>query len=167
MRKSNWIIAGIIVLASIIFLVMWFAMGFNLVDDPFDLVLTICWWVLVAVICIATHVIEGRRQRTIRTTFLAPGLVYNPETGVVKLGSDDNYVPAMRKILSDLDYGFDKKEVKNDSKIRFKYIVHTNKFSDNGKTWEGDVVKVTNPNDVKKFTNEAGLTKLLEGLNAA
>lgn len=167
MRKSNWIIVGILVVASIIFLAMWFTMGFNVVDDPFDLILSIGWWVVIVAICVIIHVVENRRRHTIRTTFLASGLIYNPETGVVKLGHNSNYVPAMKKILFDLNYGFDKKEVKNDSKIRFKYIVHTDKFSDNGKVWEGDVVKVSNPNEVKKFNNEAGLIELLEGLNAA
>lgn len=167
MRKSNWIIVGILVLASIIFLAMWYFLGFNLVDDPFDLVLTICWWVLIVAICIVIHVLENRRQRTIRTTFIAPGLIYNNEIGVVELKSDERYVPVMKKLLNDLDYGFEKQDIKNDAKIRFKYIVHTNKFSNNGRTWEGDVVKVTNPNDIKKFNNEAGLTKLLENVNAA
>lgn len=68
----------------------------------------------------------------------------------------------MKKILTDLDYGFDKKDVKSDSKIRFKYIVHTNRFADKGSTWEGDVVKVANPNEVKRFSSEFALAKLLE-----
>lgn len=164
MRKSNWIIVGILVVASIIFLIMWYMMGFNLIDDPLDLVLSICWWVLIIAICIIISVVENRRRRTIRTTFLAPGLIYNTETGVVKLGEGDSYVTAMKKLLDNLDYDFDTKEVKNDAKIRFKYIVHTDKFSNNGNTWEGDVLKVSNPSDVRKFHNEAGLERLLEGV---
>lgn len=167
MRKSNWIIIGVLVLASIIFLAMWYMLGFNLVDNPLDLVLTIIWWLLIIAICVIIHVVESRRQRTIRTTFTAPGLVYNTEKGVVKLKEDDHYVPIMKKLLSGLDYDFDKKDLDNNTKIRFKYIVHTDKFADNGKTWTGDVIKVTNPNEVKKFNNEAALAKLLENVSAA
>lgn len=44
MRKSNYLILGILVVASIFFLWMWYALNFNLVDNPLDLVLTIVWW---------------------------------------------------------------------------------------------------------------------------
>lgn len=146
---------------------MWYFLDLNLVDDPFDLVLSIVWWILIAVVCAVIQSIENRRKQTIRTTFIAPGLIYNSETGVVELKSDEQYVLAIKKVLEKLDYGFDKKDPKNSTKIRFKYIVHTSKFSDNGKVWEGDVVKVTNPSERIKFSNESGLIKLLENANAA
>lgn len=47
MRKSNYLILGILVVASIFFLWMWYALNFNLVDNPLDLVLTIVWWAVV------------------------------------------------------------------------------------------------------------------------
>lgn len=30
MKKSNWLIAGLLVVASVIFLAMWYVLGFNL-----------------------------------------------------------------------------------------------------------------------------------------
>ena len=34
MRKSNWIIAAILLVASLVFLWLWQALEFNLVDNP-------------------------------------------------------------------------------------------------------------------------------------
>ena len=41
MKKSNWLIVGLLVVASVIFLAMWYALGFNLIDDPLDLIVSI------------------------------------------------------------------------------------------------------------------------------
>lgn len=85
MKKSNWLIAGLLVVASVIFLAMWYVMGFNLIDDPLDLVISIVWWVVIIAICLLIQWSENKRQRSIRTTLLAPGVLYNPEVGVVQV----------------------------------------------------------------------------------
>ena len=38
MRKSNWIIAAVLLLASVAFLWIWHALQFDLVDNPLDIV---------------------------------------------------------------------------------------------------------------------------------
>ena len=40
MRKSNWIIAAVLLLASVAFLWIWHALQFDLVDNPLDIVVT-------------------------------------------------------------------------------------------------------------------------------
>lgn len=163
MRKSNWIIVAVLVVASIIFLAMWYYFGFNYVDDPLDLVVTILWWVLTIGICVAIHVSESRRQRSIRTAFLGPDLIYNSEAGIVRLGPDEQYVPALQEIISNLDYNFDKQgsNSANDKRIRFRYIVRTDKFADHGKTWEGEVINVMKPDDPRLFKSKRELSALL------
>ena len=72
MRKSNWIILAVLVIASIFFLWLWYYLKFDLVDHPRDLILTILWWVVVLAACVGIHYVEKMRQRNIRTAFLAP-----------------------------------------------------------------------------------------------
>lgn len=43
MRKSNWIIAAVLLLASVAFLWIWHALQFDLVDNPLDIVVTVVW----------------------------------------------------------------------------------------------------------------------------
>lgn len=161
MKKSNWIIVAIFVVASIIFLAMWYALGFNLVDDPFDLVVTIIWWVIIIAICLLIKWAEEKRRRAIRTSFLGSGVIYNPEAGIVRI-DDEAYVPVLERILLNLDYSFDEKEISNDQRIRFDYIVHSDKFSDDGNKWVGEVVRVSDPDDVRSFNDRAELARLID-----
>lgn len=79
MRKSNWIIIAILVLASVLFLGAWYYLGFYRVDAPYDLIIAAIWWVLIIVVCICIHWAEKRRQERVRTMYLAPGVLFNPE----------------------------------------------------------------------------------------
>ena len=145
MRKSNWIIAAVLLLASVAFLWIWHALQFDLVDNPLDIVVTVVWWVVIAAACVAIHWAEKKRQERIRTIFVAPGLLYNSEMGVVRLSPDDEVVDALQAILSNLTYGFELAELPANSRVRFQRIVHSSKFGDAGATWEGDVVEVSRP----------------------
>ena len=111
MRKSNWIIAAVLLLASVAFLWIWHALQFDLVDNPLDIVVTVVWWVVIAAACVAIHWAEKKRQERIRTIFVAPGLLYNSEMGVVRLSPDDEVVDALQAILSNLTYGFELAEL--------------------------------------------------------
>lgn len=50
MRKNNWIVAAIAAVACGVLLWAWFALGFNHVDDPLDLVVAVVWWLAVAAV---------------------------------------------------------------------------------------------------------------------
>lgn len=160
MRKSNWVIVAILVVASVIFLAMWYALGFNLVDDPLDLVVTIVWWVVIVAVCVLIKWSENKRRRFLRTSFLGSGVIYNPEAGIVRVESGE-YIPTLQRVLRNLDYSFDEKNINNEQRIRFTYIVRTDKFSDNGNTWVGEVVKVSDPDDVRRFNSRVELAQLL------
>ena len=71
MRKSNWIIAAVLLLASVAFLWIWHALQFDLVDNPLDIVVTVVWWVVIAAACVAIHgpkrsVRNGSAQSSLR-----------------------------------------------------------------------------------------------------
>lgn len=115
MKKSNWLIAGLLVVASVIFLAMWYVMGFNLIDDPLDLVISIVWWVVIIAICLLIQWSENKRQRSIRTTLLAPGVLYNPEVGVVQVAPGQTHAQTLERILSNLTYGLILKKTRTSS----------------------------------------------------
>ena len=61
MRKNNWIVAAIAAVACGVLLWAWFALGFNHVDDPLDLVVAVVWWLAVAaVVCVLVPRGPGR-----------------------------------------------------------------------------------------------------------
>ena len=104
MQKSNWIIIAILVAASVLFLWMWQALQFNVVDNPVDLVITLAWWLVIVGACVAIHLAEKKRRERIRTMFLAPGLVYNCETGVIRLEPGTSVVDTLQTLLGALNY---------------------------------------------------------------
>lgn len=186
MKKSNWIILAVLLVASIFFLWLWYYLNFNLVDDPFDLVLTIIWWVLVAVACFAIHRAEKKRQERVRTTFLAPSQLFNCEAGLLPV-QGASAVESLEQTLAGLEYNFHMEEFPNKDKVKFDYVVHSSKFefekddeqqqdasapqaADADKAeirvteWEGEVVNVANPDDdPQKFSNREELEAILNG----
>ena len=161
MKKSNWIIVAILVVASAIFLWFYFYMRFNLVHQ-LDLILSIVWWILIIAICVIIHVVEERRIRAIRTSFLAKGIVYNPEVGIEKVSEDSNVVDTLEYVLKNLDFKAKKPDESfNDKRIRFDYIVHSDKFSLKRGVWTGNVVDVAHNSKLYAFSNKKELKILL------
>lgn len=161
MRRSNWIIAAVLLLASVVFLWVWHALQFDLVDNPLDIVVTVIWWVVILVACLAIHWAEKKRQERIRTIFIAPGLLYNSEIGVVRIEPGAELVDVLQSVLSNLTYGFDLAELPSNSRVRFQRIVHSSKFDHAGATWEGDVVEVSRPDRPMAFRDRDELASLV------
>lgn len=161
MRKSNWIIAVVLLVASVVFLWVWHALQFDLVDNPLDIIVTIIWWAVILAACLAIHWAEKKRQERIRTIFIAPGLLYNSEVGVVRLDPGTELVDALQSVLSSLTYGFELAELPSNSRVRFQRIVHSSKFDRAGATWEGDVVEVSHPDRPMVFHDRGELASLV------
>lgn len=162
MRKSNWIVIAILVVASILFLILWNVFDFNLIDAK-DLWITIIWWVVIVGVCVAIKLADNKRRQSMRTAFLAPHLIYNAEAGIVKVDAKTDVVPELQRILSNLKYDMVKAKVPEDSRIRFDYVVRTNRFAQNGNVWEGELVKISHSNRPKPFRDREELVMLLEG----
>lgn len=161
MRKSNWIIVTILFVASLVFLWLWHALQFNLVDNPIDIAVTVVWWAIIIAACIAIHWAEKKRQERIRTVFFAPGLIYNCEAGVIRLEPGASPVEAARGVLAQLSYTFDLAELPANSRVRFQHIVRTTRFEENGWVWEGEVVAVRRPDEPQAFCGEQELAGLI------
>ena len=161
MQKSNWIIIAILVAAFVLFLWMWQALQFNVVDNPVDLVITLAWWLGIARACVAIHLAEKQRRERIRTKFRAPGLVDNCETGVIRLEPGTSVVDTLQTLLGALNYSFDLAELPSNSRVRFQRIVRTSKFGDNGAIWEGELVEVAHPDRPQTFESRRELAILM------
>lgn len=167
MRKSNWIIMVVLVAASAFFLWLWYYLNFNLVDNPVDLVFTIVWWVVIIAACVGIHVAERRRQERVRTAFLALGLIYNCEAGLVPVEAGSSAVDKLQQTLAELSYSFDLQDDPDSKRVSFSHIVRTAKFADDGDTWEGEVVSVIYPDAApRSFSSRDELLAIVEGTPA-
>lgn len=147
MKKSNYLILAVSALVSIFLLYLWYSLGFNKIDGPLDLVISIVWWVLIAVLVVWINKLEKTRKQRIRTMYLAPAVLYNSETGVRRLQAGVNTVEAMREILEGLEYGFDTQDLPSRDEVDFAYVVKTDEYKpaqdkDSEPTWKGSVVKI-------------------------
>ena len=173
MRKSNWIIYAILVIISAFLLYLWFALGFNQVDSPLDLILSILWWVLVVVGALVIRNRELARRRALRTCFVAPGMIFNSEKGEVSYEPGSDAVATISGILENLDYGFNVKEMPGESdkaeKPAWTYVVRSDKYeaaSTEGEDpqWEGEVAWTDRPKqEPSRFTNIGELKAILSG----
>lgn len=182
MRKSNWIIYIVAILISAFLLWLWFWLGFDHVDAPLDLVLSIIWWVLVIVACIVIHRVEMKRRERMRTCFIAKNHVYNSEAGTATANNPDEAVEQIHDIIRDLEYGFDIKDMPEDGEgntIQYDYVVRSKVFDvkreedeDAGREeeleWEGEVAVAERPDDDPlPFQDRDELVQILRGLYAS
>ncbi|MEF9877032.1 MAG: hypothetical protein RR772_09005 [Gordonibacter sp.] len=146
MKKSNWIIAAVLALGAGFFLWLWYYLGFNFVDDPLDLVIAIVWWAVVLSLVFGIRFVEKKRQQRVRTTYLAPGKLFNSEAGLVDLAALEEgmtVTDALEGTLSELKYSFDRTDLPERDEVTFDRIVRTEKFDkDDADKWEGEVVDV-------------------------
>ena len=171
MKKSNYLILGISTLASLFLLYLWFYLGFNKIDNPLDLVIGIIWWVVIVGLFVLINRWEAKRERRVRTVYLAPGALYNSETGVKELDAPSP-LAAMEELLGALEYGFDVQDAPEREDFDYRYVVETDTFkasdSDDGDsesdpTWEGKVTKIdrVNGNTETAFSSKQELAELL------
>lgn len=164
MKKSNYIVLAVAAIAAAVLLFIWFDRGFNLVDNPLDLVLAIVWWVIIVGIAFVITRAEKNRKRSIRTVYVSPTALYNPEVGVVGLGKTDQ-IQAIQDVLVSLKYGFDSKTAPEKEIFDYRYVVQTDEYEKDGDktTWNGTVIKINREgNNVEtKFNGIEQLTQAL------
>ena len=103
MKKTNVIITAIIVVVSVLLLCLWYMLGLNTVDQPLDLVISVVWWVLIAIGIALTVKFEKDRRQRIRTVYLADGRMYNSETGMVMVAAGAPLTDAIAGTLARLE----------------------------------------------------------------
>lgn len=155
MKKSNVVLTAVIAVISIFLLWLWFWLGFNEIDSPLDLVLSVVWWVIIAAGAALVVKFENERRRQVRTVYLADGRFFNSEAGLRVLGPGTTAVDSMAAVLAALEYDFSKATAPDQSKpeerLDYRFVVHTDKYkpertdedgNHENETWEGEVVTV-------------------------
>ena len=155
MKKSNVILTVLIAAVSAFLLWLWFNLGFNTVDAPLDLILSVIWWAIVAVGIAFVVKTEKTRRESVRTVDLGEGRYYNSETGVRMMPVGTSAVDSIAGVLTALEYGFDREDAPDpddrENPANWTHVVRTSKYEpartdDDGErkdeTWEGEVVVV-------------------------
>lgn len=147
MKKSNWIGLAIVVLVDVFLLWLWFFLGFNRIDSPLDLVISIIWLVAIVAVAAAVNRLERQREKRLRTIYVSSTAVFNKERGLVSLGSAAAAPSVMERILRDMEYGFDLKEMPKPEEFNCRYVVQTDEYKATGgeggePTWKGTVVAI-------------------------
>lgn len=130
MKKSNVALFSVLILCSAFLLWLWYYLGFNKVDNPFDLVLSICWWVLSALLIFGIYKLEQKRRLQIRTIYVSPDALFNSERGLVECTDPERRVALMQDMLANLKYNFNKEDMPEDDTFDFKYVVRTEDFDE-------------------------------------
>ena len=186
MKKSNIILTVILVIISAFLLGLWYWLGFNNVDSPLDLVISIIWWAVIVIGIVLVVKTESTRREKIRTVYLAAdGSMYNSETGVRSAFSGTS-VDAIAATLANLEYGFTRADAPGEQRQvgaagtagaaaaaaaapEWRYVVRTSKFNANAgagstdsqnETWEGEVVTVAT-GEVRPFASRQDLAALI------
>lgn len=173
MKKSNVILTVVLAAVSAFLLWMWHWLGFNEVDAPLDMVVSVVWWALIAGGVALVYRSEQKRRRQVRTVYLADGRYYNSESGLRTVQTPLSPVDSIAVVLGALEYDFSKMDApdqsKPDQRVDWLYVIHTDKFKsartdDNGnreaETWEGDVVTVAT-GDTRTFSSREELAALI------
>lgn len=145
MRKSNWLVATLAVVASAALLWAWFALGFNRVDDPLDLVVAVSWWVVVAAVVGAILWAENKRREKMRLAFVGEGIIYNPESGMVMADQGETELAALERTLAGMTFPDEVAPLDSRARPAFRWVVRSEKFKDNGNVWEGEVLAAHDP----------------------
>lgn len=160
MKKSNWIIAAVLVVVSAFLLWLWFYLGLYRIDEPLDLVLSIVWWVVVIAALLLIIRVERTRKERIRTIYVTDRSVFNSEAGLIAYAGEDQLVSIMSRVLRDLDYGFSKEDAPERETFKPLFMVKTAKYDDD--TWEGKVVEADSREE-KTFSDRKELLDILRG----
>ena len=172
MKKSNVLITAVIVVVSAFLLWLWYNLGFNHVDSPLDLVLSVVWWAIVVVGVVLVAKAEKTRQESVRTVYLGEGRLYNSETGVRMLSAGAPVTDSLAAVLAGLTYGFDREAAPDpddkENPANWTHVVRTSKYeparSDDGErkdeTWEGEAVVVETGRTIP-FTSRAALAQII------
>lgn len=147
MKKSNWIGLAIAVLIDAFLLWLWFFLGFNRVDSPLDLVISVIWLVAIVAVAVAVNRLERQREKRLRTIYVSSTAVFNKERGLVSLGSAAAAPRVIEGILGNLEYGFDMKDMPKLEEFDCRYVVQTDEYKaadgeGGSPTWKGTVVAI-------------------------
>lgn len=189
MKKSNVIIFALLAACSAFLLWLWYFLGFNRVDSPLDLVLSVVWWAVVIVAVAAVVKLEQIRRRRVRTVYVGDRATFNSEKGLMRFEDTAPMQDVIASILENLQYDFSRADFPDQDEFPVKYFVRSKEFGiekrdvaqqddaaqeaeafegqqEPQKTWKGEVV-VVETKEEKPFDTPEELAGILAELEAA
>lgn len=173
MKKSNVILTVVLAIISVCLLALWYFLGFNEIESPLDLVLSIIWWVIIVAGIALVVRAEKKRQAAVRTVFLADDKYFESEVGLRQIAPNSLPADLIAPVLAALTYDFSQEDAPDqddpDQRVDWRYIIHTDtykpeRYNDDGthetEKWEGEVVSVAT-GQTTPFQSRAELTALL------
>lgn len=128
MKKNNVIVFALLVLLSAFLLWLWYYLGFNRVDNPLDLVLSIIWWIAIALGIALIVRLEQVRRRRIRTVYVDDRSTFNSEKGLLPLDAAVSAQDFIAGMLDDLKYDFTREDFPEPEDFQPRYFIRTEKF---------------------------------------
>lgn len=132
MKKSNVIVYALLVVTSAFLLWLWYFLRLNVVDEPLDLVLSIVWWVVIAIAIGVIIKMEQTRRQRIRTVYVGDGAgadaTFNSEKGLMHFDANRPMPEVMASILDNLKYDFTRHDFPEKEDFAVQYFVRTKTF---------------------------------------
>ena len=141
MKKSNLIVLGILLVASLFLLWLWWYLGFSRVDTPADVLISVAWWIIISAVAFGIFRMEERRREQMRTVYVSPTALFNCESGIVECRNVSQRVELAEEIMKNMKYGMDFQDMPDPSEFAYTYIIRTHDYQ-NAEHWHGTVVKV-------------------------
>jgi len=163
MKKSNWIVYGVMLAVSIVLLWLWYYLGFYLIDSPIDLIIAIVWWVVIAGCIFLVHRVEQSRKQRVRTMYVGDRFFFNSEAGTKEYSGPENLIAMVGRTLEDLKYDFTKNDLPDLDRSPVRYLIRTSNFKDGN--WKGEVV-VAGENQKQVFENQDQLSVIINQVRA-
>ena len=162
MRKSNFIVLALGLLASIFLLWLWWYLGFAKVDTPADVLVTVAWWLVIGLMWYGISRMEQRRRKQMRTVYISPSALFNCESGLIECTNISQRVDIIEEILKSMRYGFEFQDMPERPEFDCSYIVRTDEYKD-AQNWKGSVVRVNRSGESveKQFDSRASLAAAL------
>ena len=141
MRKSNFIVLGILLLASLFLLWLWWYLGFSKVDNPADVLISVAWWIIIGVVAFGIYRMEERRREQMRTVYVSPTALFNCESGIVECRNLNQRIDLVEEIMKNMKYGMEFQDMPDPSDFAYSYIIRTHDYQ-GADHWNGTVVRV-------------------------
>lgn len=164
MRTSNAIIFGVLIALSVALLALYFYLGFHKVGGIGYILLSVVWWGLIAGLIFGISRVEANRRRQLRTFYVSPTAIYNPECGVIACNNPNERADRIYQMLATMRYGFTKHDLPQNQPFDCRYVVRTDEFKQGDvPVWNGSVVRVdpARGNREKAFSTRQTLASML------
>lgn len=162
MRKSNWVVVAIAIVAVAALLWLWYFLGFNRIDSPVDIVVAVVWWVVIALVIFAIKHAENKRREKMRVAFIGDGFLYNPEGGLMIPDPGESEIALLERTLASMTYPDKVVALDEERQLAFRWVVRSFKFDQDEEVWEGEVSPAHKPDqEPSTFESREQLVALL------